>query len=136
MSPSHPAAPRRSSSRLFDEADRETARIRLAGRTGDVFHAHVAGVGAGARYGLRAQGAFDPARGLRFNVAKLLVDPYATRLDRPFKLNACLFDARIYGEAEDDVDSAAFIPKAIVEAGELARRAPAPNRRVARSHHL
>jgi len=110
---------------LFDEADRETARIRLAGRTGDVFHAHVADVGAGARYGLRAQGAFDPARGLRFNVAKLLVDPYATRLDRPFKLNACLVDARIYGEAEDDVDSAAFIPKAIVEAGGLP---PAPQR--------
>ena len=41
---------------LFDEADRETARIRLPGRTGDVFHAHVAGVGAGARYGLSRGG--------------------------------------------------------------------------------
>jgi glycogen debranching enzyme GlgX/4-alpha-glucanotransferase len=103
---------------LYDEADRETARIRLPGRAGEIFHAHIAGVGAGARYGLRAQGAFDPVRGLRFNVAKLLVDPYATRLDRPFKLNACLFDARIHGDAEGVADSASFVPKAIVEAAD------------------
>ncbi len=100
---------------LFDEADRETARIRLASRTGNVFHARIAGIGVGARYGLRAQGAFDPARGYRFNGAKLLVDPHATRLDRPFKLHASLFDARIHGAAADDVDSALFVPKAIVE---------------------
>lgn len=100
---------------LFDEADRETARIKLPGRTGDVFHAHISGVGVGARYGLRAQGSFDPARGQRCNAVKLLVDPYATRLDRPFKLHASLFDARIHGAAEDHADSAAFVPKAIVE---------------------
>ena len=34
---------------LFDEDGRETERVRLAGRTGDVFHAHVTVVGAGAR---------------------------------------------------------------------------------------
>ncbi len=101
---------------LFDEHDRETARIKLASRTGDVFHAHIAGVSAGARYGFRAQGAFDPAQGHRFNGAKLLVDPFATRLDRPFKLHASLFDARIHGANEDDADSARFVPKAIIEA--------------------
>ncbi|WP_341264349.1 glycogen debranching protein GlgX [Methylocella tundrae] len=101
---------------LFDEADRETARIKLPGRTGDVFHAHISGVGVGARYGLRAQGSFDPVQGRRFNAEKLLVDPYATRLDRPFKLHASLFDARIHGAAEDHADSGPFVPKAIVEA--------------------
>lgn len=103
---------------LFDDVDREIARVRLPGRTGDVFHGHVEGVGVGSRYGLRAQGRFEPAAGHRFNPAKLLVDPYATRLDRPFRLDASLFDARMSGAARDEADSAPFIPKAIVEAPE------------------
>ena len=56
--------------------------------------------------------------GHRFNCAKLLVDPFATRLDQPFMLDASLFDARIHGAAADDIDSAPFVPKAIVEAPE------------------
>ena len=32
---------------------------------------------AGQRYGFRADGPWDPERGLRFNPAKLLLDPYA-----------------------------------------------------------
>ncbi|ACK49192.1 glycogen debranching enzyme GlgX [Methylocella silvestris BL2] len=99
---------------LFDDDGREIQRIKLIGRTGDVFHAHVGGVGAGARYGLRAEGPFDLSKGLRFNPAKLLVDPYAIELDRPFKLHPSLFDARIHGAPEDLTDSAAFVPKAIV----------------------
>jgi glycogen operon protein len=47
---------------LFDEADREVERIRLPERTGDVFHGFVAGVEAGARYGLRAHGLSPPGR--------------------------------------------------------------------------
>lgn len=100
---------------LFDAADHETARLRLPARTGDVFHGHVAGVGAETHYGLRAQGPFDPAAGHRFNPAKLLIDPYATRLDRPFKLDASMFDARRNGAACDETDSAPVVPKAIVE---------------------
>ena len=111
---------------LFDADDQEVERFRLPGRTGDVFHGHVAGVGVGARYGLRAQGVFDPAAGQRFNPAKLLVDPLATRLDRPFRLDASLFDARIHGAAEDHVDSAAVAPKAIVEAAPRSARPGAP----------
>ncbi len=38
----------------------------------------------GERYGLRAHGPYDPGNGHRFNPAKLLVDPYARALDRPF----------------------------------------------------
>jgi len=103
---------------LFDDDDREYARVRLPGRTGDVFHGHISGVGVGARYGLRAQGRFEPAARHRFNPTKLLVDPYAARLDRPFQLDASLFDARARGEASDEIDSAPFAPKAIVEAPE------------------
>jgi glycogen operon protein len=84
---------------VFDDADREIARIRLPGRTGDVHHGHVAGMAAGTRYGLRVEGPFAPWHGHRFNPRKLLVDPWAGRIDRRFALNPALFDT---GEAPDD----------------------------------
>ncbi|GLK86766.1 glycogen debranching protein GlgX [Ancylobacter defluvii] len=99
---------------LFDAADVEMARIALPERTGDVFHGHIAGISPGMRYGLRAFGPWDPANGHRFNPAKLLVDPYAAALDRPFVLHDALFDARARGAREDETDSAAHVPKAIV----------------------
>src|SRR5215813_11327702 len=60
---------------LFDQDnDREIARLALPGRSDDdVHHAFIAGAGIGTRYGLRADGPFDPARGHRFDPAKLLV---------------------------------------------------------------
>src|SRR5262249_50690430 len=62
-----------------------------------------------ARYGLRAEGPFDPARGHRFDPAKLLVDPYARRLDRPFVWHPDLAAPRATA-----VDTAPLVPKAIV----------------------
>jgi glycogen operon protein len=65
---------------LFDADGRET-RIDALGHTGSVWHLHVAGVGAGQRYGWRVHGPYAPERGERHNPAKLLVDPYARALD-------------------------------------------------------
>ena len=93
---------------LFDEAGAET-RVRLPGRTGEVFHGHVAGIGAGARYGLRAYGPYAPERGLRFDASKLLVDPYAQALDRRFELHPAHSAPPHAG-----VDSAPYTPKGIV----------------------
>jgi glycogen operon protein len=98
---------------LFDVHGRETRRIPLSGRTGDVHHGHVEGLEAGMRYGLRAEGPWKPSRGHRFNAHKLLVDPWARELDRSFALHPALFDT---GEAPDDTDSAVFMPKAILAA--------------------
>ncbi|MFO1151492.1 MAG: glycogen debranching protein GlgX [Alsobacter sp.] len=97
----------------------ETARIALPARTGDVFHGHVAGVEAGQLYGLRADGPFEPRLGHRFNPAKLLIDPYATRLDRPVALDPAQFSHRP-GDPDadlwrDDRDSAPVVPCAVVE---------------------
>ncbi|MBP0462369.1 glycogen debranching protein GlgX [Roseomonas sp. PWR1] len=91
---------------LFDAEDRETARLRLPGRTGDVFHGFVPGLAEGARYGLRAHGPFSPERGLRFDPAKLLLDPWARQVDRPFAPHESL---RAFG-----ADTAARIPKAVL----------------------
>lgn len=116
---------------LFDESGEiEIERLRLPFRTGDVFHAHVNGVTKGARYGLRAHGPFDPHRGYRFNPAKLLVDPYAFALDRPFALHKEMF-AYCEGDPSldlsiDRADSAAVVPKAIVAAPERAGMASRP----------
>ncbi len=46
-------------------------------RTYHYWHVFVPGVGAGQIYGFRAHGPDDPARGLRFDAGKLLLDPYA-----------------------------------------------------------
>ncbi|MBX3714877.1 MAG: glycogen debranching protein GlgX [Burkholderiales bacterium] len=108
---------------LFDAAgERETERIALPERTGDVFHGFVPGVTAGARYGLRAHGPWAPAEGHRFNAAKLLVDPYATALDRRFALHPSVFGALPDGVTRDEVDSAPVVPRAIVSP----HAAPAP----------
>ncbi len=55
-------------------------RIELTEQTFGVWHGLVPGVTSGQRYGYRVYGPYDPAYGLRCNPAKLLVDPYATRI--------------------------------------------------------
>src|SRR5215467_5258149 len=76
---------------LFDRnGDSEEMRILLPERTGNVFHGFVSGVAEGDRYGLRVLGPYAPAAGHRFNPAKLLVDPYAKALDRPFAFDTAL----------------------------------------------
>ncbi|SKB06943.1 glycogen debranching protein GlgX [Aeromicrobium choanae] len=112
---------------LFDETGAEE-RIDLVFRDGDVRHAHVAGVRPGARYGLRAHGPHRPDEGLRFNPAKLLIDPYARALDRPLR-----WDEAMAGHAGDDDltlddrDSAPVVPHGIVQ-GDPAGPDPTTNR--------
>ncbi len=116
---------------LFDaEGQNEVARIPLRGRTGPVFHGHIAGVRAGARYGLRAHGPFAPERGQRFNPEKLLLDPYALALDRAFDLHPSMFAYRLDdpggGDSFDETDSAPVMPKAIVVAPDSSPLASRP----------
>ena len=66
---------------LFDRAlDAQPARaIRLdpvANRTYHYWHAFVPGLRAGQIYGYRVEGPWAPANGMRFDPAKLLLDPY------------------------------------------------------------
>jgi len=94
---------------IFDDpGETELHRLRLPHRLGDVHFGFVAGFTAGTRYGLRADGPWDPAQGHRFDLTKLLIDPYATRLDRPFRHEAALIQ---YG-----VETSHLVPKCIAEA--------------------
>jgi glycogen debranching enzyme GlgX/4-alpha-glucanotransferase len=128
---------------LFDEQDHETARIRLTERMGDIFHGHIAGIRPGQRYGLRAEGPHAPRDGHRFNAHKLLLDPHATVIDRPFQLHPAMF-GYIQGHPDadlsfDDTDSAPHMPKAIVAAlpASLSPRALVPwNRTIIYEMHV
>ncbi len=67
---------------LFDTADAATPSqvIQLdpeQNHTYHYWHVFVTGIGAGQVYGYRAHGPYAPDRGLRFDPAKVLIDPYA-----------------------------------------------------------
>ncbi|MBP7241186.1 glycogen debranching protein GlgX [Amaricoccus sp.] len=96
---------------LHDETDAEIARVVMDRDAEGVFRAFVPGLGAGARYGYRADGAYDPAAGLWFDPAKLLVDPYALALDRPFAYHPDLAHPRL-----DAPDTGPLVPKAVATA--------------------
>src|SRR5271166_6830044 len=55
----------------------------LVSRTYHFWHVLVPGVQAGQIYGFRADGSFEPARGLRFDPYKLLLDPYGRAVAVP-----------------------------------------------------
>ena len=52
-------------------------------RTYHYWHVFVPGVAAGQIYAYRIAGPFDPARGLRFDPDKVLLDPYGKCIARP-----------------------------------------------------
>ena len=85
---------------LFDEAGGET-RVALAEYDAGVWHGFVPGVGPGQAYGYRMTGPFDPARGLRFNPAKLLLDPYARAIEGQVR-----FGPEVLGYDAEDPDRA------------------------------
>jgi len=102
---------------LFDPADpaKEIARYELLERTAQIFHGLLPDVGVGTLYGFRIDGPFLPSEGQRFNVNKLLIDPYARALHGDID-----FKGPIYGyptgapDADltfDDRDDAAVVPK-------------------------
>ncbi len=81
---------------LFDADGRET-QLPLTEVDGYVWHGYVPGVGQGQRYGYRVGGPWDPANGLRFNAAKLLLDPYARGVD-----GAVGWGQPVYGHRQED----------------------------------
>ncbi|MFW2333800.1 glycogen debranching protein GlgX [Ilumatobacter sp.] len=99
---------------LFDD-DGNEERIALPERTAHVHHGHVAGIRPGQRYGLRVDGPWNPADGLRHNPAKLLVDPYALAIEGDIAIGP-----EMTGHEHDDpsvrseVDSAPMVPKCVV----------------------
>ena len=104
---------------LFEPgAARETRRLTLPARSGDVWHGHVPGLGAGQHYGYRVHGPYEPGAGHRFNANKLLLDPYARALSGTLWWSPAAYGYRREhpqpGAGFDTRDSAPFVPRAVV----------------------
>ncbi len=84
----------------------------------EVWQLYVPGAGLGQLYGYRVSGPYDPLLGLRFNPAKLLIDPYAKALTGRVRWGDALFAYRDEKDERrglpDRRDSAALVPKSIV----------------------
>jgi glycogen operon protein len=104
---------------LYDEYRNETARYFLPRQSDGVWHGFLPGCEPGQRYGYRAHGPWSPARGLRYNPAKLLIDPYARRLDGAFRWAPAIYDYVPDSEGEtwdkNELDSEPFVPLGVVE---------------------
>jgi len=101
---------------LFD-ADGTEQRVRLNEQTDLVWHCYLPDVRPGQRYGYRVHGPYEPQHGHRFNPAKLLIDPYAKRIEGGIAWSDRLFGYRIGAEEDtepDEHDSAGHVPKSVV----------------------
>ena len=100
------------------DGKREERRIPLPERTGAVWHGYLPGLQPGAIYGYRAEGRFAPHEGHRFNVNKLLLDPYTHELHGVFTDHAATFghhwDAPDADLSFDTRDSAPYVAKSVV----------------------
>jgi len=102
---------------FFDESGTETDRVALKERTAFVWHGLIPGMKPGQLYGYRVDGPWEPEAGLRFNPAKLLVDPYSEAISGAVDWKAPVFPYQL--DTGDDLkkcdqDSAAGMPKCVV----------------------
>jgi isoamylase len=105
---------------LFDAptGKSETTRIRIKEVTHQVWHAYIPDLKPGQLYGYRVYGPYEPENGHRFNPNKVLLDPYAKAIAGRVEWDDALFGYEMGSTDGDlsfsDLDSAPFIPKAVV----------------------
>ena len=104
---------------LFDNRSKsETERIVVRETTAFVHHCYIPALQPGQLYGYRIHGPFDPRNGLRFNPAKLLVDPYAQAICGSIDWSQPIFPYTLGSPDEDlsldEQDSANGMPKCVV----------------------
>lgn len=99
-------------------ATTESIRIPLTERTNHIWHIYLPDARPGQVYGYRVHGPYDPARGLRFNPNKVLLDPYAKEIARRVRWDDTLFAYPLGNPEEDRImderDNAANAPLALV----------------------
>ncbi len=71
--------------------DGTETRVEMPEHDAHVWHVYLPTLQPGQRYGFRVHGPYDPARGLRCNPAKLLLDPYAKAMDGQVRGHPSLF---------------------------------------------
>jgi isoamylase len=104
---------------IFDPSGRhEAQRIALRERTDEIWHCYLPEARPGLLYGYRVHGPYRPEQGQRFNPNKLLIEPYAKRLEGALSWSDSHFGYRL-GHPKADLsfdkrDSAAGTPKSRV----------------------
>ena len=105
---------------LFDSPDSPaTDIIKMPKRTKYIWHVHVSGLKHGQLYGYKVKGKYIPQHGFRFNVNKLLLDPYAKAITSKFtNTDDILFgfqrQSRFGDLSFDTRDNSTLVPKSIV----------------------
>ena len=103
---------------LFSEDGSESHCHPLTEQTAFVWHGYLPGIAPGQLYGYRVYGPWEPLKGLRFNPAKLLVDPYAQAVSGHVDWEQPIFPYKIGSKDadlnRDDRDSAPGVPKSVV----------------------
>jgi isoamylase len=99
---------------LFDPSGNER-KVQLHEQDAFVWHAYLPGIEPGQRYGYRVYGPYEPARGLRCNPHKLLLDPYARAVDADIAWHPSLYAYDFDNPDEmSDLDSAPHMAKGVV----------------------
>ena len=98
----------------FDDDGTET-RHELKEKALGIWHGEIPGLAVGTRYGYRADGPWDPEQGLRFNVNKLLLDPYAKAVSGDLSYDESLY-AYDFEDPEklNELDSAESTARSVV----------------------
>ncbi len=105
---------------LFDNSNPkvEQERIPLREVTARVWHSCALGICPGQLYGYRVYGPYEPENGLRFNPAKLLIDPYAKAISGQVDWKAPVFSYQLRHKdadlSQNDEDDAWGMPKCMV----------------------
>ena len=99
---------------LFDENGSES-RVELTEVDAYVWHCYLPAVQPGQRYGYRVHGPWEPAKGLRCNPAKLLLDPYAKATSGEIDWDQSLFGYTFGApDQRNDEDSAPHMTYGVV----------------------
>lgn len=99
---------------LFDSPDakHESMRVEMPEYNNQVYHVYLKDIRPGQIYGYRVHGPYDPENGLRFNAAKIVLDPYAKSIARDLIWDDSLFPYVVGNKKEDmvrdDRDNAAY----------------------------
>ncbi|MDQ4053247.1 MAG: glycogen debranching protein GlgX [Actinomycetota bacterium] len=99
---------------LFDGDGAET-RHQLTEQTLGIWHGAIPGVAPGTCYGYRMDGPWEPDAGLRFNIDKLLLDPFARAVSGSVGNDPAIFGYDLAApDQRSTLDSAPYVPRSVV----------------------
>ena len=122
--------------------DQEESRHALPAAGDGWFAGFVPDITPGTRYGLRAEGPWDPTAGHRFTPAKLLLDPFARSIEGEVTPGPeVLAHDPHHPDRPSTVDSAPFVPRCVVvdttfDWGEDSSPTPSRDQRVIYEAHV